>query len=231
MAALDVNFLVLALGAGALLFILGYRLSRRLRRARGGRARARRPRRPRRPMSWRAGSSSGSKRSRRPRPRSPTASARRRGRRGFRAWRARCVDVIRDKNASLETALAGLDQLRNRLRLLEQIGDPAEARSLYENLAARINALEAADPNPFAEISEQLTRLYAQKDATVETVFARLAPLEAKLAEVEGQLASRDPAAALERFGERLEAARAAQEAAVAALGERMRACRGGCRA
>ena len=70
--------------------------------------------------------------------------------------------------------------------------------------------LEAAE-NPFAEISEQLTRLYAQKDATVETVFARLAPLEAKLAEVEASLAARDPAAALERFGERLEAARAAQ--------------------
>ncbi len=58
--------------------------------------------------------------------------------------------------------------------------------------------LESAE-NPFAEISEQLTRLYAQKDATVETVFARLAPLEAKLAAL-------DPTAALDRFAERLEA-------------------------
>ena len=44
--------------------------------------------------------------------------------------------------------------------------------------------LDAPAENPFAEISEQLTRLYAQKDATIETVFARLAPLEAKLAEI-----------------------------------------------
>ena len=88
-----------------------------------------------------------------------------------------------------------------------------------------MSGLEGAE-NPYQEISDQLTRLYAQKDATVETVFARLAPLEAKLAEVEGLLAARDPAAALERFGERLEAARAAQEAASAALGDRLEACR-----
>ena len=97
-----------------------------------------------------------------------------------------------------------------------------------ERLQGRVSALEGAE-NPFAEISDQLTRLYAQKDATVETVFARLGPLEAKLAAVEGQLAARDPQAALERFAERLEAARAAQEAAVAALGERLEVCRAGC--
>ena len=84
-----------------------------------------------------------------------------------------------------------------------------------------MSGLEGAE-NPFTEISDQLTRLYAQKDATVETVFARLAPLEAKLAEVEGLLAARDPAAALERFAERLEAARAAQETRVAALDARL---------
>ena len=89
-----------------------------------------------------------------------------------------------------------------------------------------MSGLEGAE-NPFAEISEQLTRLYAQKDATVETVFARLAPLEAKLAAVEGQMAARDPQAALERFAERLEAARAAQETAVAALGERLEGLQG----
>ena len=98
----------------------------------------------------------------------------------------------------------------------------AQKEALAEALVARIAALETAlaaqDPqagarparraagdarapreNPFAEISEQLTRLYAQKDATVETVFARLAPLEARLAEL-------DPTAALDRFAERLEA-------------------------
>ena len=42
-----------------------------------------------------------------------------------------------------------------------------------EGLQGRVSGLEGAE-NPFAEISEQLTRLYAQKDATVETVFARL---------------------------------------------------------
>ena len=89
-----------------------------------------------------------------------------------------------------------------------------------EGLQGRVSGIEGAE-NPFAEISDQLTRLYAQKDATVETVFARLGPLEAKLAAVEGQLAARDPQTALERFAERLEAARAAQEAAVAALGDR----------
>ena len=47
--------------------------------------------------------------------------------------------------------------------------------------------------NPFAEIAEQLTGLYAQKDAAVETVLARLAPLEAKLAELEGRLPGLDP--------------------------------------
>ena len=86
--------------------------------------------------------------------------------------------------------------------------------------------LEGAE-NPYQEISDQLTRLYAQKDATVETVFARLAPLEAKLAEVEGLLAARDPAAALERFAERLEAARAAQDGGGRdALGAARRRCR-----
>ena len=47
----------------------------------------------------------------------------------------------------------------------------------------------------------------------METVFARLAPLEAKLGALEATLAARDPGAALERFADRLEAARAAQEA------------------
>ena len=44
--------------------------------------------------------------------------------------------------------------------------------------------MEGAE-NPLAEISEQLAGLYAQKDAAVETVIARLAPLEAKLAELD----------------------------------------------
>ena len=35
-----------------------------------------------------------------------------------------------------------------------------------------------------AEITERLAELHAQKDAAVEAVFARLAPLEARLAEL-----------------------------------------------
>jgi hypothetical protein len=54
------------------------------------------------------------------------------------------VALIRDKNATLETALGGIDQLRGRLRALEQIGDPAEARGLFERLGVRIDELQAA---------------------------------------------------------------------------------------
>ena len=164
--------------------------------------------------------------------------------RRLQAMAGQILGLVRDKDASLDVALAGLDQLRARMRVLEQIGDPAEARALFERLGARIDAVETAQAraettlearlsalegaeNPFAEVSEQLTRLYAQKDAAVETVFARLAPLEAKLGAVEGALAARDPSAALERFAERLEAARAAQEAAQAGLGERLSALEG----
>ena len=102
------------------------------------------------------------------------------------------------KDATVETVFARLAPLEAKLAAL----DPAAALDRFaerlEAVQGRVAALEAAE-NPFAEISEQLTRLYAQKDATVETVFARLAPLEARLAEL-------DPAAALDRFAERLEA-------------------------
>ena len=108
------------------------------------------------------------------------------------------------KDATVETVFARLAPLEAKLAALET-QDPAAALDRFgerlEAVQGRLAALETAE-NPFAEISEQLTRLYAQKDATVETVFARLAPLEAKLAALETQ----DPAAALDRFGERLEA-------------------------
>ncbi len=245
------------------------------------------------------------------------------------------LTLVRDKNATMETALAGLDQLRARMRTLEQMGDSAEARGLYEGLVARLDAAQAAqaagdaalqarlavlegtdpsaalagqfarlmehkdaavaavlerlgplearleelrrarvepraeslaepllarvaaleaaaearDPralldafaarldavqaanearfaaleapgeNPFEEVSARLAQLYAQKDATVETVFARLAPLEARLGTIEAGLAAQDPRAALDRFAERLEAMQA-RVAAVEAPGE-----------
>ena len=76
--------------------------------------------------------------------------------------------------APLEAKLAELDPAAALDRFAERL----------EAVQGRLAAIEGAE-NPFAEISEQLTRLYAQKDATVETVFARLAPLEAKLAELD----------------------------------------------
>ncbi|WP_424934633.1 hypothetical protein, partial [Amaricoccus macauensis] len=56
------------------------------------------------------------------------------------------------------------------------------------------------------EISEQLTQLYAQKDATVETVFARLAPLEAKLSDLESGLGAAVPREQVEGLASRLDA-------------------------
>jgi hypothetical protein len=148
--------------------------------------------------------------------------------RRLQAMASRILGLVRDKDATLDTALAGLDQLRARLRVLEQMGDIAEARGLFERQAARLEAaevklagLEAATP-PFAEISEQMSRLYGQRDAMAETVFARLAPLEAKQRELEAAMTLRDPQAGLDRLAERLEAARAAQEAAATALGDRL---------
>src|SRR4051812_14737654 len=54
------------------------------------------------------------------------------------------LGLVRDKNATIETALAGLDQLRGRMRVLEQIGDAAEARGLFERLGERLAVVEGA---------------------------------------------------------------------------------------
>ena len=86
-------------------------------------------------------------------------------------------------------------------------------------LEARLAAIEdpAARSAPFGKISEQLTRLYAQKDASVEAMLGRLAPLEARIAEIDGALprlamlestlAAQNPKATLDRLVERLAAA------------------------
>ena len=142
---------------------------------------------------------------------------------------AQLLGLVRDKNATLETALAGLDQLRERMRAIEQMGEPAEARALLERLEgrldeirssqaagaaaldARIAGLEAPSGNAVAELADRLTRLHAQKDAVAETVLARIATLEQGLA-------ARDPAPALDRLAIRIDETRAALEARVAAL-------------
>jgi hypothetical protein len=69
-------------------------------------------------------------------------------------------------------------------------------------LAERLAALEAG--TPVAEVAEQLARLYGQKDAAIEAVLGRLAPLEARLAEL-------DPGAAVAGLAARLEAVAWAQ--------------------
>ena len=104
-----------------------------------------------------------------------------------------------------------------------------EAR--LEALRDRLGTVEAGD-GALGEITGQLTRLHAQKDAAVEAVFARLAPLEARLAEIEhgvehgmarlgpleAKLAERDPRLAIEGLRERLEALQRAQAETAAAL-------------
>ena len=107
------------------------------------------------------------------------------------------------KDATVETVFARLAPLEARLAELEAATRRRRSTaSPRGSRRCRAGWRRSRRENPFAEISEQLTRLYAQKDATVETVFARLAPLEARLAELEG----RDPQAALDRFAARLEA-------------------------
>ena len=104
----------------------------------------------------------------------------------LQATAGQLLGLVRDKNATLETALAGLDQLRSRMRTLEQIGDAAEARGLFERLGERLTVLEAARSAeeagaPQAALAERLARLHDQKDAAVEALLARLAPLELSL--------------------------------------------------
>ncbi len=109
------------------------------------------------------------------------------------------------KDATVETVFARLAPLEARLGAIEAAVSGLDPQAALERFEERLEALEAPGENPFAEISEQLTRLYAQKDATVETVFARLAPLEARLGVIEASVAGQDPQAMLDRFAERLE--------------------------
>ena len=149
----------------------------------------------------------------------------------LQATAAQLLGLIRDKNATLETALAGLDQLRTRMRTLEQIGDAAEARGLFDRLGERLEALESAQAAAAAALEgrlaglaaqgdatpailEKLTALHAQKDAAAEATLGRLGPLEQRLAKLEGAA----PGEAVARLAARLEALGAAQGATQAAL-------------
>ena len=86
------------------------------------------------------------------------------------------------KLAAVEGRLGGLDPAGGAGALRRAAGG---GRGAGGGGARGCDGAGGAPENPFAEISEQLTRLYAQKDAAVETMVARLAPLEARLAELE----------------------------------------------
>ena len=147
----------------------------------------------------------------------------------LQAMASQLVGLIRDKNATLETALAGLDRLRERMRVLEQMGEPAEARALLERLEARLDelragqvadaaalevrlaALEAPGESPVAVLAERLSALHAQKDALAQSAMERIARLEQAQA-------AHDPAALAKRLSGRLDDVRAALEARLAAI-------------
>jgi hypothetical protein len=122
------------------------------------------------------------------------------------------TQIHAQKDAAVETVFARLSPIELKLAEVERALHERDPRALLDRFAERLEAMQGRlaaledSENPFGEISDQLTRLHAQKDATVETVFARLAPLEARLGEMETGLAARDPQALLDRFAERLEA-------------------------
>lgn len=116
------------------------------------------------------------------------------------------IGLIRDKNATLETALAGLDQLRARLRALERVGEVAEARALFEELGGRLDALQAVQAAQAADlgerlealrgraeagevargaIAERIETLHDREAAGLATLIARFGPIEIRLAALE----------------------------------------------
>ena len=84
----------------------------------------------------------------------------------LQAMAGQLVGLIRDKNATLETALAGLDQLRARMRALEQMGEPAEARALVDGLAGRLDG--ARRPGPGRRVEARLAALAREGAALAE---------------------------------------------------------------
>lgn len=138
------------------------------------------------------------------------------------------VGLIRDKNATLETALAGLDQLRARLRALERIGDVAEARALFEDLGGRLEALHSAQAAQAAETGERIEALRGRAEAGDVARDAVSAAVSEQIAALREDLHERKDAglaALIERFGPfetrlaALETARGAEEAAGIAMG------------
>ena len=123
------------------------------------------------------------------------------------------VGALVERLAPLEARLAGLDPQGALDRFAERL----------EAVQARVALIEGAE-NPVAEITGRLAELHAQKDVAVGALVERLAPLEARLAEVEGgvarvlPLAEDDPRPALAALRARLESLDHAQEAVAVGL-------------
>ena len=83
--------------------------------------------------------------------------------------------LVRDKNAAMETAMAGLDQLRARMRTLEQMGSNAEARGIFEGLAAGVDSTQAAQAAGEAALVARIAALEAaEPGAALAGQFNRL---------------------------------------------------------
>ena len=133
----------------------------------------------------------------------------------FAAVSEQLTRLYAQKDAATEAVLARLGEVE------AQAARAAEAGAGLAGLGERVGALEATE-NPLAAISGQLQRLYAQKDAAVEAVLLRLAPVEERLAALGQAVTDGDPAVA--RLAQGIEEARAGQAAAAVRLGERLSA-------
>jgi chromosome segregation ATPase len=151
----------------------------------------------------------------------------------LQAMAGQLLGLVRDKNATLETALAGLDQLRARMRALEQMGEPAEARALLETLQGRIDEVQAAQAAGTAALEARLEALAApgadnasalaerlvkhqeSRDQGSDAVIARLGQLETRFGALE---AGREALKRLEGRIEALQAEGAAAKTEIAGL-------------
>ena len=113
----------------------------------------------------------------------------------------RLAELHAQKDVAVEALMQRLAPMEARLAELDPQGALDRFAERLEAVQARVALIEGAE-NPVAEITERLAELHAQKDGAVETLMQRLAPMEAKLAEL-------DPQGALDRFAERLEAVQA----------------------
>ena len=91
----------------------------------------------------------------------------------------RTGDRLGDDRAAVELA-----DVKDRIAALQ-----AEQGTAGERLAALQSIV--SDARPFAAFSEQLAELHAQKNAAVDAVASRLAPLEARLMEIEARPAGK----------------------------------------